>query len=118
MRLLIVFALVLGTGCAHVEIGASSRMSTAPPPASGTSISSSSAGLQIHASGALAAVVLAGMLMSAAIEDVRNPRPFPSLSIFSDWTRREPPPPMDKARAVSEQDCTKPVDSSGNLRCR
>jgi hypothetical protein len=29
------------------------------------------------------------------------------------------PPPMDPKRAVSEQDCTKPIDfSAGNLRCK
>jgi hypothetical protein len=69
----------------------------------------------------LAAVILAGMLLGAALEDARNERPFPSLSdFFADWmgTNRAAPELLP-GRHISEQDCTRPVDPyAGNLRCR
>ena len=74
---------------------------------------------QVH-SRSLAAVILAGLLIGAALEDGRDERPFPSLSVFfSDWMGPRPPPLLLPGRHISEQDCTQPVDlSKGNLRCR
>lgn len=66
----------------------------------------------------LAAVVIAGMFLAAAIEDAREPRPFPSFSTFSDWFRGTPKAELDPQRRVSEQDCGRPVELSGNLKCR
>ena len=80
-------------------------------------------GLQVQGqvqSRSLAAVILAGLLIGAALEDGRDERPFPSLSaFFSDWMGPRPPPLLLPGRHISEQDCTRPVDpSKGNLRCR
>jgi hypothetical protein len=74
---------------------------------------------QVH-SRSLAAVILAGLLIGAALEDGRDERPFPSLStFFSDWMGPRPPLPLLPGRHISEQDCTQPVDpAKGNLRCR
>jgi hypothetical protein len=67
----------------------------------------------------LAAVVIAGMFIAAAAEEARDPHPFPSFATFSDWFRGPPRAELDPTRAVSEQDCTRPVDiASGNLRCK
>ena len=85
---------------------------------SGTSVTTGSAGLQVQ-SNTLAAVVLTGMFVAAVIEDARDPRPFPSLSVFSDWMRSTPPPPLAPDRPVNEQDCSRPIVETGaNLRCR
>jgi hypothetical protein len=76
------------------------------------------ANVQVHAGNSLAALVLAGMLIAGAAEDMRNPQPFPSLSVFSDWMNPRPAPAMQPDRTVSEQDCTKPIELGDNLRCR
>ena len=83
-----------------------------------TTVNSSGSGVQVHTGGTLAAVILGGMLISAASQDLHDPRPFPSLSVFSGWMGTRPPPEMNPDRAVKEQDCTKPIELSGNLRCR
>jgi hypothetical protein len=44
-----------------------------------------------------------------------SPRRYLSVS---DWLRNERAPEMAADRAVSEQDCTKPINPGGNLRCR
>lgn len=74
---------------------------------------------QVH-SRSLAAVILAGLLIGAALEDGRDERPFPSLSaFFSDWLGPRPPPLLLPGRHISEQDCAQPLDlSKGNIRCR
>lgn len=102
-------------GCStHSRIEA--RVGTVPPSA-GTSVTSSSAGLHIQ-SHSLAAVVIAGMFMAAAVDYAREPRPFPSFSTFADWFRGTPAPPLEPDRLISEQDCTRPIELSGNLKCR
>ncbi len=101
MRALVLLA-ILTASCTSIQINSRS----------------SSAGVYVQADGALAAVILAGMVVSAAVEDARNPQPFPSLSVFREWMGSSPPPPMDPNRSVSEQDCTKPVNPAGNLRCK
>jgi hypothetical protein len=112
--------LLTAAGCStHSRIDASfsTGAASAAPPA-GTSVTTSSAGLQIH-SHSLAAVVIAGMFMAAAIDHAREPRPFPSFSAaFGDWFRGTPAPELDPARSISEQDCTRPIELSGNLKCR
>jgi hypothetical protein len=108
MRFLLVLLLA---GCSHVSIDASTNTSSG-------SVTSGQAGLHVE-SRSLAAVVIAGMFIAAAIEDARDPRPFPSFSTFSDWFRGTPKAELDPQRRVSEQDCTRPVDHSlGNIRCK
>ena len=58
------------------------------------------------------------MFIAAAAEEARDPRPFPSFSAFSDWFRGTPRAALDPQRTVQEQDCSKPVELSGNLKCR
>jgi hypothetical protein len=89
---------VLLSGCSHLSIDGSSQ-------------------LQVE-SRSLAAVVIAGMFIAAAAEEVREPRPFPSFSSFADWFRGTPRAELDPARPVSEQDCTRPVELGANLKCR
>jgi hypothetical protein len=50
----------------------------------------------------LAAIVVAAMFIAAASESAREP----------------PRAELDPTRPVSEQDCTRPVELGGNLRCR
>lgn len=116
MRLLIVLLLA---SCSHVTIDAASNTSTAGAAAApGTSVTGGAASVHVQ-SASLAAAIIAGMFMAAAIEDAREPRPFPSFSTFADWFRGTPRPEMSPGRAVSERDCTKPIDDlSGNLKCR
>jgi hypothetical protein len=99
--------LVLGA-CSHVQVDARSGARTV----------NSNASVHVHGGNSLAAVGLAAMLIAGAAEDVRSPQPFPSLSVFSDWMNPRAAPAMQPDRAVSEQDCTKPIQLSDNLRCR
>jgi hypothetical protein len=107
MRLLLVLLLA---GCSHVNIDASSNTSSG----SATGVQ---AGLHVE-SRSLAVLVIAGMFLAAAVEDAREPRPSPSFSTFSDWFRATPKAELDPERRVSEQDCSRPVELSGNLKCR
>jgi hypothetical protein len=102
---------LLLAGCSHVTVDASSQSSP------GTAVTSGRAGLHVE-SRSLAAVVIAGMFIAAAAEDARDPRPFPSFAVFSDWFRGTPRPELDSSRPVAEQDCSKPVEFTGNLKCR
>jgi hypothetical protein len=109
VRFLLVLLLA---GCSHVAVDASSQST------SGTAVTSGRAGLHVE-SRSLAAVVIAGMFIAAAAEEARDPRPFPSFSVLSDWFRGTPPAPeLDSERRISEQDCSKPVQLTGNLKCR
>jgi hypothetical protein len=91
---------LLLAGCAHHEASLNAGASSV----SGTRIVSSGAGLQVNADGGgvVAALVAAG-LIAATVHDLRNPQRAPE---------------MDPSRSVSEQDCSQPIDSTGNLRCR
>jgi hypothetical protein len=90
---------VLCAGCAHANISASSG---SPSPAAAGSAQVTTSG------GVLAVAILAGVVASTASEDWRQPGGF--------WNR--PPPALAPDREVTEQDCTKPIKFSGNLRCR
>jgi hypothetical protein len=102
--------LLLLAGCSHASINASGNSS------SGTVTTGGQASVHVE-SRSLAALVIAGMFIAAAVEDARDPRPFPSFSTFSDWFRGTPE--LDPTRRISEQDCSQPLDfSQGNIRCR
>jgi hypothetical protein len=63
--------------------------------------------------------IFTGLFVGNAIEESRNPRPMPDMSAFDPWLRTPEPAPLAPDRKVSEQDCTKPVDTTlGNLRCK
>lgn len=102
--------LLLLAGCSHATIDASS---------SSSSSRSTGAHAKVHVeSRSLAAIVVAGMFIAAAAEEAREPRPFPSFAEFADGFRAPPRAELDPTRPVSEQDCTRPVELGGNLRCR
>ena len=81
--------------CAHTDVSLNARMS-----------------------GGLAAAIVAGVVIAGTARDLNNPPPPPRYESFSDWFWGRPAPTMDPDRAVSDQDCTKPIATSGNLRCR
>ena len=109
MRWLLVLLLA---GCSHAQINASSNT------ASGTVTTGGSASVHVE-SRSLAAIVIAGMFIAAAAEDLREPRPFPSFSSLADWFRGSPTPELDPDRKISEQDCSRPLDyTQGNIRCK
>jgi hypothetical protein len=112
MQRLIIILLVLTSACTHTQI---STTTGAAPAATGTAVSSSAAGLQVQGGGPLAAVLFAGFLAAVATQDLREPRPFRP---FYDWMGTRTAPEMKPDRAVSEQDCTKPIEFTENLRCR
>ena len=117
MRPLLLLFLLLA-GCSHVSINASGGTSVGTPPVRGNSVSSSSAGLQVNASGRAAAVIVAGAIIVAALREPAEPGSFRSWSDFSEWFWGRTPPEMAADRKVSEQDCTRPIEPGGNLRCR
>jgi len=116
-RVVLLVMLAMAAGCSHTHTAINARASAVP--AAGSTVTGGSVRVHFH-SHSLAALVIAGMFMAAAVDYNREPRPLPSFSGFADWFRGAPPPPeLDSARRVNEQDCTRPIDeSSGNLRCR
>ena len=90
----IAIALALLTGCTHVQYGGSVN----------------GASVQVNGGNALGAILLGGMLTAVAVEDLRGPA--------MGWSASAPPPAMSQDRSVAEQDCTKPIELTGNLRCR
>jgi len=103
--LALIAALVLG-GCAHTDVAVNS----------GSRSVTTRAGLQVNASGGLAAALAAGMIIAIGMSEPSEPAPrYRSLA---EWFAGPPVPEMDPSRSVSEQDCSKPVAGSGNLRCR
>jgi hypothetical protein len=100
------FLVLLLAGCSHVRVDSTSNT------AGGVH-----ANVHVH-SRSLAALVIAGLFLASASEEMRDPRPFPSFSALSDWFWGEPRAELDPTRSVSEQDCSRPVALDGNLRCR
>ena len=93
---------VLIAGCSHGQLqfngGAASTTS------GGTAISSSSAGLNVQASGSTAAALIGLGIAGAVIYRSEASGRAPELA---------------PVRRVNEQDCTRPIeDISANLKCR
>jgi hypothetical protein len=97
MRLACLFMTLALTSCSHTQVGVNSNISA------GTSSSGGSVSLQTNSS-VLTAVLIMGLFISAAVDEIRSPQP--SIQ------------PMDPQRKVLEQDCTKPVDTTVTLKCR
>jgi hypothetical protein len=93
MRALLVAILLLAGGCANYRISANSG---------GTATAASSSGIYVSTSGG-AAVFFAAVMLGA-------------MAAGEDFSRDAPE--LDPQRSIDEQDCTRPVASSGNLRCR
>lgn len=104
MRTIGLALLVLASGCTHVHYGANTN----------------GARVQVNTGNVLGAVLLGGMLTASAVEDFREPAMYPSISYpsLAEWVWTPPPPAMSPDRSVAEQDCTKPIELSGNLRCK
>ncbi|HZD20636.1 MAG TPA: hypothetical protein VE325_08190 [Burkholderiales bacterium] len=100
MRTVVLALLTLCTGCTHLQYGGKVN----------------GAGVQVNAGNALGAVLLGGMLTAAAVEGFRDSQPI--YPAFSDWIGSRPAPAMSADRSIAEQDCTKPVALTDNLRCR
>ncbi len=113
VALLLTVAMIAGCAHAHTTVNAGAGA------AAGTTVTGGSVSVHGH-SHSLAALVIAGMFMAAAIDYSREPRPMPSFSSFAKWFRGAPPPPqLDAERTVLEHDCTQPLpELSGNLKCR
>jgi hypothetical protein len=108
MKAVATFFVVLLVGCAHTDLSVNN----------GSSVRTSSAALQVNASGGVAVAIVAAGVAAATVSDLRDPQPMPRYQSFSDWLWGRPAPAMDPERTVAEQDCTKPIETSGNLRCR
>jgi hypothetical protein len=91
-------------GCSHSAAVITNAQPTAPVPG-------------VNATGAIAAAVLIGVAVVATSQEVTDVQPTPSTAAFSDWSPRVVPA-MAPERVIVEQDCTQPLDLSGNLRCR
>jgi hypothetical protein len=109
--------LLLLAGCSHATIDAGVNATHGPVPPAGGSVAGG--GVEVHAhSHSLAAIVIAGMFIAAAAEHAQETRGMPSFSSFADWFRGTRAPKMAADRPVAEQDCTRPVELTGNLKCR
>jgi hypothetical protein len=101
-------AVVLG-GCAHTDVALDS---------SGTARVRSGGSVQVNASGGAAAVLAAGLIIAAAASEPGDGDTWPRFRSVAEWFSGPPAPQMDSRRSVSEQDCTRPITGSGNLKCR
>jgi hypothetical protein len=92
---------LLAAGCANTSVQLSGG---GPQPA-----------VSAPGSSALGALLLLGFMYESQQDGARyRASPFDALS-----PAPHPPPPLDPARRVLEQDCTQPIeDWSANLRCR
>ena len=103
MRVAVLLLLVLTAACSHTRLDYSGTAATG-------SASSNSAGLAVP-SRPFSLVVLGTLLIATVVDG------GPRAASFSDWGWRSAPE-MNPDRAISEQDCTKPIELSENLRCR
>ena len=102
MKLRMIVLTVFIAGCSHAQVQFSGG--AASTTSGGTAISSSSAGLNVQASGSTAAALIGLGIAGAVIYRSEASGRAPELA------------PM---RRVNEQDCTRPIeDISANLRCR
>jgi hypothetical protein len=108
MRIAGLAVLLACAACAHTQVDVNSSART-----SNTVVS----GVQVSGGGTLAAALGVAVLTAAALEDERAAPMYRSPG-FSDWFWSRPAPEMRPDRPIQEQDCTKPIELSGNLRCR
>ena len=101
---------ILCTACTHAQYVATVN--------SGTVINTSSAHVRVDALNPIGIAIFAATIATAVSGDFSGDPTYSSLnSGFTDPIWRQPPP-MNPDRAVAEQDCTKPIELTGNLRCR
>jgi hypothetical protein len=103
-------ASILCTACTHAQYVATVN--------SGTVVHTSSAQVRIDTYSPVGIALLAATLAAAGSGDFSGAPSYSGLdSGFTESIWRQPPP-MNPDRTVAEQDCTKPIELSGNLRCR
>lgn len=119
MKLRMILFTVCIAGCSHGQVQFSGG--AASTTSGGTAISSSSAGLNVQASGSTAAALIGLGIAGAVIYRSEasgygtryNANPFMAV------TGTERAPELAPVRKVNEQDCTRPIeDISANLKCR
>jgi hypothetical protein len=104
-RLAIIFTCAIITACSSVNVNVTQTASTAPVTSSAY-IATQSAAVALLAAGLLAAAWYGGDGVNYGAGGAYPFRGF--------WT-----PPLDEARRVNAQNCTRPIEDSGaNLRCR
>jgi hypothetical protein len=106
------------SACSNAVVKASFNSNFLPPaPAA---VSGSQASVRVVSTGggaAFASMLFLGALMS--VEDSRYGPGSSSSMYFYDGFWSPPVPGLDPDRAISEQDCSRPVDlTGGNLRCK
>jgi len=106
MRAVALALFTLCTACTHAQYTASFN--------SGTVVNTSSVHVQTNASSAFGIALVAATIAAGASQDPREAGTYPG---FTDWIWSRPPP-MNPDRAIAEQDCTKPIVFTENLRCR
>jgi hypothetical protein len=105
MRAIAVLVLILASGCNHIQANYAGASTTS----GGTVVSSSGGGLRVQG-GPLGVLILGSVLIAGAVDGQ------PGRAMYAD---ERPAPEMQPDRAISEQDCTKPIDlTAGNLRCK
>ena len=99
-------ASILCAACTHAQYVATVN--------SGTVVRTSSAQVRIDTYSPVGIALLAATIAATVSGDFAD---APAYSGLMDPIWRQPPP-LNPDRAVAEQDCTKPIELSGNLRCR
>src|SRR5437879_13336217 len=97
---------ILCAACTHAQYVASVN--------SGTVVNTGSAHVRVDAASPFGIALLAATIAAAVSGDLSD---APGSAGYTDSSWRQPPP-LHPDRAVAEQDCTKPIELSGNLRCR
>ena len=97
---------ILCAACTHAQYVATVN--------SGTVVHTSGAQVRIDPASPFGVALLAATIAAAVSGDFSE---TPGYAGFTDAIWRQPPP-MIPDRAVAEQDCTKPIELTGNLRCR
>ena len=98
--------LILCAACTHAQYVATVN--------TGTVVTTSNAQVRVDPYSPFGIALLAATIAAAVNGDFGE---APAYSGLMEPIWREPPP-MNPDRAVAEQDCTKPIELTGNLRCR
>ena len=117
-RLLILLLCAQLAGCAN----SAAMLSTSTATAGAVTAGSTAVGAEITAAGsgagAIALFALAAIMLSSSSETAAGTTTY-RANPFDAMTPTRPPPALDSARRVNEQDCTKPIkDWTANLKCR
>jgi len=103
-RLAIVLICAILAGCSSVNVNVTQAASTAPATSSS----------YIATQSVAASLLIAGLLAAAWYGGDGVTHVYGAHPRWDIWA-----PPLDEARRVHAQDCTRPIeDSSANLRCR